>query len=85
MLLIRETDPARRGGARLTRVIERLMVRFGWNRGPDVHYRPLPELHAELRTLGFTTEQLELAGATHPGNVLLVARKTMAEEPPAES
>ncbi len=74
-LLIRETDPERRGAVRLTRFIERLMVRLGWNRGPNVHYRPLPELHAELRELGLFISQLELAGATHPGNVLICARK----------
>ena len=74
-LLIRETDPGRRGAVRLTRFIERLMVRLGWNRGPSVHYRPLPELHAELQALGLATTQLELAGATHPGNVLICAEK----------
>ena len=79
-LLIRETDPARRGGARLTRFIERLMVRLGWNRGPTVHYRPLSELHAELRALGLVTAQLELAGTTHPGNVLLCARRPALAE-----
>lgn len=82
-LLIRETDPARRGGARLTRSIERLMVRLGWNRGPAVHYRPLTELHAELQALGLVTEQLELAGATHPGNVLVCARRPALPEAPA--
>ena len=74
-LLIRETDPERRGAVRLTRFIERLMVRLGWNRGPAVHYRPLAALHAELRALGLATEQLELAGATHPGNVLVCAHR----------
>ena len=33
-LLIRETDPERRGAVRLTRLIERPMVRLGWNRPP---------------------------------------------------
>ena len=75
-LLIRETDPGRRGAVRLTRFIERLMVRLGWNRGPSVHYRPLPELHSELQALGLVTSQLELAGATHPGNVLICACKS---------
>jgi hypothetical protein len=83
-LLIRETDPGRRGGARVTRFIERLMVRLGWNRGPAVHYRPLAELHAELHALGLATTQVELAGATHPGNVLLCAHKDAAESPPAQ-
>lgn len=86
-LLIRETDPDRRGGARLTRLFERLMVRLGWNRGPKVHYRPIAELRAELQSLGLATTQLELAGATHPGNVLLCGHKSTdpAADPVAES
>jgi uncharacterized protein (DUF2062 family)/SAM-dependent methyltransferase len=83
-LYIRETDPERAGGARLTRWFERLMVRFGWNRGPKVHYRPIPELHEELMALGFTTEQVEVAGATHPGNVLLSGRKATSSAAPGE-
>lgn len=75
-LLVRETDPERAGGARLTRFFERLMVRLGWNRGPRVHYRPLSELDQELRSLGLTTEQLDVAGSTHPGNVLIAATKS---------
>lgn len=74
-LLVRETDPERAGGARLTRFFERLMVRLGWNRGPRVHYRPIAELDQELRSLGLTTEQLDVAGSTHPGNVLIAATK----------
>ena len=75
LLLVRETDPARAGGARLTRSIERLMVRLGWNRGPTVYYRPIEALHADLRALGLSSSQVEVAGATHPGNVLLCAQK----------
>jgi uncharacterized protein (DUF2062 family)/SAM-dependent methyltransferase len=74
-LFIRETDPERTGGARLTRLFERAMVRLGWNRGPKVHYRPLGELHQELAALGLYTEQLEVAGTTHPGNFLLTATR----------
>lgn len=74
-LLIRETDPAHRGGARLTRLIERAAVRLGWNRGPRVTYRPLDELAQDLRSLGLLVTQRELAATTHPGNVLLLARK----------
>lgn len=75
-LFIRETDPSRAGGARLTRWFERTMVRFGWNRGPQVHYLPIETLRAELGKLGFTVEQVEVAGTTHPGNVLLCAEKS---------
>ncbi|MFO0574604.1 MAG: DUF2062 domain-containing protein [Polyangia bacterium] len=75
LLLIRETDPAHRGGARLTRLIERAAVRLGWNRGPRVTYRPLDELSQDLRSLGLLVTQRELAATTHPGNVLVLARK----------
>lgn len=74
-IFVRETDPARGGGARLTRFFERLMVRLGWNRGPGVRYRPLAELRGDLERLGFRVEHVELAGATHPGNVLFCAQK----------
>ncbi len=78
LLFIRETDPARQGGAGLTRFIERAMVRLGWNVGPAVRYRPLDELAAALSRLGFSVSQAELAATTHPGNVLLTCRKDRA-------
>lgn len=71
-LLVREGDPARRGGARFTRVAERLVTRLGWNRGPAVHFRPVAELRADLESLGFTVTLDEVAARTHPGNVLFV-------------
>jgi SAM-dependent methyltransferase len=71
-LLVREGDPARRGGARFTRVAERLVTRLGWNRGPDVHFRPVADLRADLESLGFTVTLDEVAARTHPGNVLFV-------------
>ena len=72
-LLVREGDRQRRGGARWTRAVERLMVRFGWNRASDVKFRPIAELRADLESLGFVTHVDEVAGKLHPGNVLIVA------------
>jgi uncharacterized protein (DUF2062 family) len=72
-LLVREGDRQRAGGARWTRVVERSMVRLGWNRGPDVKFRPIAELRADLEALGFRVRVDEVAGKLHPGNVLLVA------------
>jgi SAM-dependent methyltransferase len=77
-LLVRETDPALRGGARLTRLIERAAVRLGWNRGPRVTYRPIAELCAELAALGLDVSHRPLAATTHPGNVLLTATRPAA-------
>lgn len=78
LLLVREGDGARRGGARWTRLVERAMVRLGWNRGPGVRFRPLAELVADLRALGLSVEWDDTAGRLHPGNVLLQARKAAA-------
>ncbi|MBL9002817.1 MAG: DUF2062 domain-containing protein [Myxococcales bacterium] len=72
-ILLRETDPERASGR--TRFFERLMVYFGWNRAPQVHYRPLSALRADLEALGLAVEQCDVAGSTHPGNVLLQAQK----------
>ena len=71
-LLVREGDPARRGGARFTRVVERMVTRLGWNRGPGVHFRAIADLRADLEALGFAVTVDEVAARTHPGNVLLV-------------
>jgi uncharacterized protein (DUF2062 family)/SAM-dependent methyltransferase len=71
-ILVREGDPARRGGARFTRAVEWLAVKLGWNHGPKVHFRPVAELRADLEALGFVVRIDEVAGRTHPGNVLLV-------------
>ena len=75
-LLVREGDPARRGGARLTRAVEALVTRLGWNRGPTVRFRPVADLRADLEALGFSVRVDEVAAATHPGNVLLVCDAT---------
>jgi SAM-dependent methyltransferase len=72
-LLVREGDRQRAGGARFTRVVEKWMVRLGWNRGPDVKFRPISDLRADLESLGFAVHIDEVAGKLHPGNVLLVA------------
>jgi uncharacterized protein (DUF2062 family) len=72
-ILVREGDGERRGGARFTRWVERLAVRLGWNRGPSVRFRPVPELVADLEALGLSVRVDEVAGRLHPGNVLLVA------------
>lgn len=74
-LLIREGDRARSGGARFTRLVEKLVTRLGWNRGPAVRFRPLADLRANLETLGFSVRVDEVAGRLHPGNVLLIAQK----------
>jgi uncharacterized protein (DUF2062 family)/2-polyprenyl-3-methyl-5-hydroxy-6-metoxy-1,4-benzoquinol methylase len=82
-LLIREGDKARAGGARITRLIERLVTRLGWNRAPAVHFRPAADLQTDLNSLGFTVQIAPLAGQLHPGNVLLVAKSPPQPNPSA--
>lgn len=72
-MLIRDADPAARRGASLTRLVERLATKLGWNRGPIVHFRPIADLSADLEQLGFSVSVTPLAGELHPGNVLIVA------------
>jgi len=74
-LLIREGDRARSGGARWTRVVEKIVTRLGWNRGPEVRFRPIAELRADLEALGLRVRVDEVAGRLHPGNVLLIAER----------
>ena len=71
-LLVREGDRERRGGARWTRFVENWMVRLGWNRGPDVKFRPIAALRQDLESLGFAVHVDEVAGHLHPGNVLII-------------
>ena len=75
-LLVREGDPSRRGGARWTRAVEAVVTKLGWNRGPQVRFRPVDELRADLEALGFRVRIDEVAARTHPGNVLLVCDAT---------
>jgi SAM-dependent methyltransferase len=75
-ILVREGDRQRKGGARWTRFVENWMVRLGWNRGPDVKFRPISELQSDLESLGFDVHIDEVAGKLHPGNVLIVGTRT---------
>jgi uncharacterized protein (DUF2062 family) len=74
-LLVREGDRALGGGARLTRFIELCATRFGWNKGPQVRFRPIADLCADLELLGFVVAMQPVAGRLYPGNVLLIAER----------
>ena len=73
-ILVREGDGAKQGASLLTRLMESVVTRLGWNRGPQVRFRPIAELEEDLRQLDLTVTRDEVAGKLHPGNVLLVAR-----------
>ncbi len=72
-LLIRDGDRRQTGAARWTRAVERIAVWLGWNRARQVLFRPILDIEDDLTGLGFQIERLAVAGAFHPGNVLLVA------------
>jgi SAM-dependent methyltransferase len=74
-ILVREGDRARGGRARFTRLVERVVTRLGWNRGPRVRFRPVAELRADLEALGLRVRVDEVSGRLHPGNVLLIAER----------
>jgi SAM-dependent methyltransferase len=74
-LLVRETDACAQRGARLTRLVESMAVRLGWNRGLGIHFRAAGELAADLRRLGLDVERVEAAGSGLAGNWLLCARQ----------
>jgi hypothetical protein len=71
-LLVRDIDASRGGGAGFTRGLERIATRLGINRGPEVRFRPIAELRADLEMLGFVVRDGDV-GQFQPGNVLLVA------------
>lgn len=76
LLLVREGDARRRGGAGFTRAVEELAVRIGWNRGDGrTKFRAADSLASELESLGLRVRVEPLAARTHPGNVLLRAEK----------
>lgn len=76
LLLIRENDADARGG--FTRWVERLAVKWGWNRASTTHFRSAAALAADLEAAGFESTYGPVAAGTHPGNVLFTAYKKSA-------
>jgi SAM-dependent methyltransferase len=73
-LLIRETD--RDARSHLTRALEHIAVRCGWNRGPGLSYRTAAELRAELEAAGLeVAEAADASSSVHRGNVLICGRR----------
>jgi 2-polyprenyl-3-methyl-5-hydroxy-6-metoxy-1,4-benzoquinol methylase len=75
LLLMRETDGARRGGVWFTKAFDRISMAIGWNRGATRHFRSRAEWTEVLAAAGFGVAVSDLSGRMNPGNVLLVARK----------
>ena len=76
-LVIRDTEPHAGWRSRLTRAIERVVTRVGYNRAGVLHYRPSAEIAAALRALGLDTS-VSISGGLWLSNVLIVARKPEA-------
>ena len=77
LLVIRETD--RDARSHVTRALEWLAVRCGWNRGPGLSYRTAAELRAELEAAGLElAETADASSRVHRGNVLLCGRRPLA-------
>ncbi len=74
-LVIRETFGRRGGGVRLTRLLERLSVRFRWNLGPGLVYQGRDDLVAGLSGLGLECTVESASSGLHEGNLLVWALK----------
>ena len=73
--MIRETCGCRSVGVRLTRLPERISVRFRWNRGPGLVYRESSDLVADLSGLGLECSIEDANSILHKGNTLVWALK----------
>jgi SAM-dependent methyltransferase len=74
-LLLRAMDAQAGGLAKVTRLCERVAVTFGWNRATRVHWRPLTEVHSDLRDAGFDILRTPVVTGRSFGNHLLVGEK----------
>ena len=81
-LLVRETDARRRGLARLTRWLERVVVKLRWTRGTRgargarVEAVAIDEIRGVLRAAGLRVHAVDLSSRALPGNVLVIGTKT---------
>lgn len=76
-LVIRDTD--RRGRSWLTRLLEGIAVKVGWNRGPGLCYRTSDGLRRQLEELGLDcpADAAPSESAVHGGNFLIAAKKVV--------
>ncbi len=72
-LVVRETDADAPGPGRFLRLVERLVVRAGYNRGEQLFFRPATALERTLTDLGLVFEPSR-AQTPVSANVLIVAR-----------
>jgi uncharacterized protein (DUF2062 family)/SAM-dependent methyltransferase len=75
-LIIRETD--REARSALTRLLEGIAVRVGWNKGPGLTYRTGQELQEELEQRGLACASTAASSSVHKGNILVWGEKPAA-------
>lgn len=73
-IVVRELDPSARKG-RLAEIIDRWMVRLGWNRGGGVHAWPIEDMRAVLEAEGFRVDVAEAGRGAFKANAIVVARR----------
>jgi SAM-dependent methyltransferase len=73
-VVIRELDSSAEKG-RLAEIVDRWMVRLGWNRGGGVHAWPIAEMRALLEGEGFRVEVAEAGRGIFSANAIVVARR----------
>ena len=71
-LLIREADSSRRGLARMTRGIERVVVACGWTKAPRVLPVTAAEIRSALGAAGLAVHAINLSMRGLPGNMLFI-------------
>ena len=74
VLVVRELDSTASKG-NLAERLDRLAVRFGWNRGGGVHAWPIEEMTAALRGQGFTVQVQPAGRGIWSANSMVTARK----------
>lgn len=75
MLLMRVMDREAKGRAWLTRLMERLAVSLKWNRAPDLHWRGIREILADLSAAGLQPTLGASDSRLLDGNCLVIASK----------
>jgi uncharacterized protein (DUF2062 family)/ubiquinone/menaquinone biosynthesis C-methylase UbiE len=71
LILLRETEPSQLSF--ITRGLEWMALRSGWNRGPALHYQPIEDICTHLEELGLQVSIKPSCSYCHRGNILLIA------------
>ncbi len=70
-LILRETEAQQGGGRAFTRGLEWLAIHWGWNQGPELHYRSRSRWLDVLVDLGLSRVECLESSRFAPGNILI--------------